>query len=406
MRSAILAWVVLMPTLAARSEGEEQKPPTPREQYEALLKEYTTASDAWSKIYEDGPGKGDAVRRHQEWPAWSFAPRFFKLAEDHPEDPAAVDAVLWVIGLDQNVGENDQSLLPLYGRALEILARDHLQDKRVPVLCLENVAHDLSAPAERFLRHVLALGPTREARGYACLGLAQYLATKRTIAQDPWFDRPARTAFDSYSVARLDPSFFRYIHAADHQALFDEAGRLFERTIAEFGDLKSPRRGLPLAEIARSGLRELRNLSLGRVAPEIAGKDVEGVAFKLSDYRGKVVVLTFSGNWCGPCRAMYPDDRELVSRLKDKPFALLSVNTDEDRATLRKSIKDGEITWRCWWDGGQEGPICKDWNVTSFPTVYVLDGRGIIRFKHVRGPSLDDAVATLLKASEASPRHP
>ena len=45
------------------------------------------------------------------------------------------------------------------------------------------------------------------------------------------------------------------------------------------------------------------------VAPEIEGKDADGDAFKLSDYRGKVVVMTFSGNWCGPCRAMYPDER-------------------------------------------------------------------------------------------------
>ncbi len=120
---------------------------------------------------------------------------------------------------------------------------------------------------------------------------------------------------------------------------------------------------------------------MGRIAPEIQGKDVEGGAFKLSDYRGKVVVLTFSGNWCGPCVGMYPDERELVKRLKDKPFALLSVNTDSDRETLRKSIKDGEITWRCWWDGSMEGPICKEWNVSSFPSVYVLDGTGTIRFK-------------------------
>ena len=208
-------------------------------------------------------------------------------------------------------------------------------------LCLKNVAHDLSVPAERFLRTVRALGPTREARGYACLGLAQYLATRRTVAQDPWFDRPAKTPFDSYSVARLDPSFFQYIHGTDPQVLYDGSQRLFERTIAEFGDLKSPQRGQPLAELAKSGLYAVCNLSVGRIAPEIDGKDVDGVSFKLSDYRGKVVVLTFCGNWCGPCRAMYPDERILVKRLEDQPFALLSVDTDADRETLRKSIKGG-----------------------------------------------------------------
>jgi hypothetical protein len=53
-----------------------------------------------------------------------------------------------------------------------------------------------------------------------------------------------------------------------------------------------------------------------------------------------------------------------------------------------------------------EGPICKDWNVTSFPTVYVLDGSGTIRFKDLRGPSLTDAVNNLLKKQEQAPANP
>jgi thiol-disulfide isomerase/thioredoxin len=402
MRGAILlGWMVLVSLPAAQEPN-----PSTRQQYEALLKEYEAASAAWSKVFDEGPGLADSVKRHQNWPAWSFAPRFFALADAHPGDPAAVDALLWVVRLDQNVGENDQALLPLYGRALDILARDHLEDPRIGELCLVNVGHDLSVPAERFLRGVVEGGPTRELRGYACLGLAHYLATKRSVAQEPWFERPARTPFDSYSIARLDPGFFQYIHDADPRALYEEAERLFERTIAEFGELKSPRRGQPLAEIARASLHELRDLSVGRIAPEIEGKDAEGVAFKLSDYRGKVVVLTFSGNWCGPCVGMYPDERELVKRLKDKPFALLSVNTDADLETLRKSIKGGEITWRCWWESGREGPICKNWNVTSFPTVYVLDRTGAIRFKDVRGPSLGVLVETLLKDTEVSTPKP
>jgi hypothetical protein len=82
----------------------------------------------------------------------------------------------------------------------------------------------------------------------------------------------------------------------------------------------------------------------------------------------------------------------------------LSVNTDGDRETLRKSIQDGEITWRFWWVGSPEGPVCQNWNVTSFPTVYALDGTGAIRFKNVDGPSLDDVVKKLLKDLEASPQ--
>ena len=134
-------------------------------------------------------------------------------------------------------------------------------------LCLKNVAHDLSLPAERFLRIVLDAGPSREVRGYACLALAELLATRRSVAQDPWFDRSAKTAFDSYSVSRLDPSFLMYMRATNREALYEEASRLLERTISEFAEVKSPRRGRTLAEIARADLHVLRDLSLGRVAP-------------------------------------------------------------------------------------------------------------------------------------------
>jgi hypothetical protein len=170
MRTVILVGLTLL--LSSLAIGQEPKS-TPRQKYDALLKEYASASEVWSKKFDGAPGEADPVRRHYEWPAWSFAPRFLRLAEDYPEDSAALDALLWVVALDQNVGENDKALLPLYERALDALAKHHLQDKRVQELCLINVAHDLSVPAERFLRTVMEAGPTREARGYACLGLAR-----------------------------------------------------------------------------------------------------------------------------------------------------------------------------------------------------------------------------------------
>lgn len=156
--------------------------------------------------------------------------------------------------------------------------------------------------------------------------------------------------------------------------------------------------------MAESELFEMRQLTIGKMAPEIEGEDIEGKRFKLSDYRGKVVVLTFSGNWCGPCRATYPQEREIIARLKGRPFALVSVKTDEGKETLRKSIESGEITWRCWFDGGVDGPITTAWGVDSFPTLYVIDSKGIIRFKSGREGEIDKAVEALMDSGQiASP---
>ena len=86
---------------------------------------------------------------------------------------------------------------------------------------------------------------------------------------------------------------------------------------------------------------------------------------------------------------------------------MLSVNTDRDKETLRKSIRGGEITWRCWWDGRTGGPITTAWGVESFPMTYVLDRKGVIRLKeelgeHLDREDLDRAVKALLEETPAA----
>jgi len=101
---------------------------------------------------------------------------------------------------------------------------------------------------------------------------------------------------------------------------------------------------------------------------------------------------------------MYPHERSLVKRLKDKPFALLGVNSDRDRETIKQICKDKNISWRSFWNGGStSGPISTKWNVRGWPTIYVLDEEGVIRFKNVRGEAMDKAIETLLARMEAKP---
>jgi hypothetical protein len=93
---------------------------------------------------------------------------------------------------------------------------------------------------------------------------------------------------------------------------------------------------------------------------------------------------------------MYPNERSLVKRLENKPFALIGINSDEDRDELHKVLAKEQITWRSFWDGGStNGPIATAWNVGAWPTVYVLDARGVIRYKHVYTEELDRAVDAL-----------
>ncbi len=97
---------------------------------------------------------------------------------------------------------------------------------------------------------------------------------------------------------------------------------------------------------------------------------------------------------------MYPHERSLVKRLENKPFALLGINSDP-KERLREVMQKENITWRSWWDGGNtNGPIARAWNVSGWPTIYVLDHKGVIRFKGVRGEQMDRAVDQLLDEME------
>ena len=93
---------------------------------------------------------------------------------------------------------------------------------------------------------------------------------------------------------------------------------------------------------------------------------------------------------------MYPHERSLVKRLANQPFVLIGINSDP-KARLRTAMKANNITWRSFWDGGNtSGPIAKAWGIRGWPTIYVVDDRGVIRYKNVRGPKMDTAVDTLL----------
>ncbi len=99
---------------------------------------------------------------------------------------------------------------------------------------------------------------------------------------------------------------------------------------------------------------------------------------------------------------MYPHERSLVKRLKDKPFALIGVNSDKDLSKLHSRMKEENITWRSFWNGpeGTRGPISARWNVIGWPTIYIIDSKGVIRGKNKRGEAMDEIVDELLAEME------
>ena len=103
---------------------------------------------------------------------------------------------------------------------------------------------------------------------------------------------------------------------------------------------------------------------------------------------------------------MYEHERSLVKCLEGKPFALIGVNSDTNREDLKQVLAKERITWRSFWNGGSTaGPISAAWGVTGWPTLCVIDKKGVIRHKWAGSPGdavLDQAIEKLLTEAETA----
>jgi peroxiredoxin len=153
------------------------------------------------------------------------------------------------------------------------------------------------------------------------------------------------------------------------------------------------------ADLAERSAFVVRSLMVGKVAPEITGTDLDGAPLKLSDQRGKVVVLTFAAEWCAICRTQYPYERLMLELYERWPFTLLAVETGSSRERVRAARVAQNLRYRAWWDEPDDdgqGPIAAAWRVSGFPSGYVIDGKGVIRFVDLRHEDLLKAVRQVL----------
>jgi hypothetical protein len=280
--------VLLVTALAAADDDGQTEPATPAEQYQSLLKELESQPEDLSnaRTFEE---RKQASERLATLPL-----RFLKLAEDNPKDPVALDALI------QTVSMVNSTAFPAGGkdspgeRALKLLVRDHVRSDRLGKVC-QQVLFGFHKSHETFLRAVLEKNPHREVQALACLSLAQFLNDRRhrldvLQAQDrPDLAERYRRVFGKELLDELARQ--------DRAAVANEVEALFAQAAERYGDVKIPvthfGSGGTVGEKAKAELFQIRHLAVGKEAPEIEGEDQDGKRFKLSDYRGKVVLLDF-----------------------------------------------------------------------------------------------------------------
>jgi hypothetical protein len=285
--TGFLALLALLPALQARDKADT---PTPVQRYEALEKEYQTAKEDFLKAVKEAKTAQEQQKVYRDkypQPA-KFAPRFLKLAEQNPKAPVAVDALIWVVSNAPGGGgaENPQK------KAVKILLRDHIQSEKMAKVC-PRLAQSYDEDSRHLLRAVLEKNPHRSAKAQACFALAQQTENRVRLARRFKEQPDSAKSYEAF----LGKEAVEALVKAGPDKLSKEAEALYERIDKDFADATNAQ-GEKLGKLAKDKLDALRHpVVVGKPAPEIEAEDIDGKKFKLSDYRGKVVMLDFWGHW-------------------------------------------------------------------------------------------------------------
>lgn len=272
MWKSIAGAVSLLVLLAPAWADDQKEDATSKltEQYQSTLREYTEARGG-AKTQEEA----DEVLAQ-------FADKFLELAESDAKDSAAFDAAAWVV---TNVRAGDAP-----EKAVELLVKNHAGSDKLLALA-QRLVRRPSAANRKLFQAIVDHNPDREAQAQACFGLASLIKNERLYADymktNPEVAKQIERSFGK--------EYGEYLTKLDDDQAAKELETLYERMANDFADVSAGRG--TMGETAERELYELRHLAIGKVAPEIEGEDIDGVEFKLSDYRGKVVVIDFWGNW-------------------------------------------------------------------------------------------------------------
>ncbi|MDR3621240.1 MAG: sigma-70 family RNA polymerase sigma factor [Paludisphaera borealis] len=435
-----------IPNAAPEVKAPAAPAPSPSlaDQFQRIIKEYDDAQQHTQTEAEKGKTDFERWKLYNKYQVDEapFARRVVDLAAEHPKEPASRDALIWVI--DKPHRSDHGPYGDEVARAVNLLVMHHADDAETARLGL-NLDNVITRRRDAFLEGIYANAKGREAKGLARVALARYLEAKapfvavarlakssQVIMVQTYDDQGAMTK-QTIPLSNEELGYRVQLRMFDPDAVRREAERLYEEVVSDYADIpyvttrrrelerllrKTPAdpkeraeqeqlkeylqtQKIPtLGEFASGRLDEMRNLVVGKPAPDFEGVGVDGKPVRLSDFRGKVVVLDFWFSTCGPCLREIPDQRKLTEAMKGRPFTFLGIVKDGQIDDARKVIDSEKISWPNVLAGGET--ITERYHIESFPSHVVIDAQGVIRAKgHLDPASVGPVVEKLVKEAEA-----
>lgn len=145
-------------------------------------------------------------------------------------------------------------------------------------------------------------------------------------------------------------------------------------------------------------MEALKPVSVGQPAPEFVLNNPDGVPIKLSEYKGKYVLLDFWASWCGPCREENPNIVKQYKAFSAKGFDILGVSLDDNKEDWMRAIRSDNLEWKHVSDLKRwDSKIAALYRVDGIPASFMIDPSGKIVAKNLRGADLEKFLSETLK---------
>jgi len=194
------------------------------------------------------------------------------------------------------------------------------------------------------------------------------------------------------------PALYAAVGAIDAQKDFPTYEAVVTQLVKVFGDSPAIQQLNKHYLGAKAQIQANDKLAPGKEAPDFEEALADGKTMKLSDLRGKVVLLDFWASWCGPCRRENPNVVRLYEQYKDKGFTVMSVSLDKDKQRWLDAIEKDNLSWpyhvsdlKFW-----SSKAAKLYGVSGIPFTVLIDQEGKIIRTKLRGEELANELARLL----------